>query len=1249
MTRTMPTDNAFLNMDNRLMTLNGRGLRNTIKRRAIFKFIKTNKINVTCLQECHILDKDIDLWKKEWGGEIFVLPGSEYSKGQIILISKKLNANQYVEEKFGDRILKLSFVLNDEKYSIVNVYGPNRDFDKEKFLFDLFDVCADIPNDVFYTVAGDFNMYLIELLDNIAGAPHDKRIVQMFNNLLLELGLVDVWRAFHGEDRLHTWSNVNSPWIARRLDFILCNEIMFDRIHSCEIVDVPHTDHKGVLIDFSCHNMSKGPGYWKFNSSYLSDPSYIELVQNIIQKVRRDFSDLSSRMLWDICKVQIREASIAYSKAKSRERQKKLRDLKAQLKEIETKLSSNRNDNDLLQRLQDTKLALNLHSLYSAQGAQTRSRVKWIEEGEKNTKYFLGLEKASQNNKVITRLVDDKDKVYSSQKELLEYQVKFYKDLFSKKVDFDKVRNHFEDFCHGIQIPELDEAGRASCEGLVDFTEAESALKQLRKDSAPGYDGLTGSFYQTFWPFIGDLVVNSFNEAFDVKEMSISQRKAIISLIHKGKELARDELGNWRPISLTNFDYKILAKILSNRFKGVVSDIIDEDQTAYIKGRNVTTILRLIDDVIEYVEVCNKTGAILALDYKKAFDSISKDYLIECFKLFGFGEDFIRWVETLMSKTESAVIHYGWVSEFFPVLSGVRQGCPFSCMAFILGVEILALKIRQSPEIKGIKIPTAHGGDISVKIQLYADDNTLFPNDTNDIICMLHLVNSFSVFSGLYLNFDKTEAMWIGSLRNSMATIGRIKWKLGESMIKILGIYFSNFDRASNLEINWSKKIESINKKIQCWQKRNLSIMGKVIVVKTFLISQFNYVLQALILPNHVLKSINTLIFRFLWQKQHSNRRAFEKVKRDVLCLDYKKGGLKMINIFDMQSSFVIKWFHLIFNNRDARFSQIPMSLFERIGPDLSLLKCNVTSKEFKGLGLITSQFWKQALKIWFDHNLFKDIAITNYYGQVLWNNSRIRYKHNVLFFENWCYTFPYVGDLFVDGNFMSLDSIQNILGKSGKVFFQYYALVNALRNEWRNHDLNDWNMNQEPTFCDEKISNLTTKSIRHNLVNEREKLPHSISFWSRKFNDVEIMPYFLLLYNCTKETRLRTLQWKILHNIYPTNILLFKMGKKDSDNCDYCNVRDFIEHFFCDCIVVRQIWHVLEEKIELILGHHFALSEIHKLFGVTKANVPACFVNKINHLLLIAKMCISKFKYGSYNDILLLFEYELKLRGFDH
>ena len=1231
-------------MDNRILTLNGRGLRNKLHRKAIFKYVKINKINVACLQECHILDTDIELWKKEWGGEMFVLPGSVHSKGQIILVSKKLNANQYAEEKFGDRILKVSFDLNDEKYSIINVYGPNNDSDKEDFLSDLFDVCVKIPDDVFYTVAGDYNMYLNEILDNISGAPHDSRIVKKFNDFLVGLGLLDVWRIFHAEDRQHTWSNVSSPWIARRLDFVLCNEMMFDRIHSCEIVEVPHTDHKGVLINFSAHKMSKGPGYWKFNSSCLSDVNYIELVKRVIQRVRLEFSDCSSQIVWDIAKIQIREASIAYSKNKSRERNKKNRMLELQLKEVEHKLSSDPNNDELLQKLQDTKLAIDLLSLYSAQGAQTRSRVKWIEEGEKNSKFFLGLEKASQNNKLITRLIDDKGNVYSNQKDLLDYQIKFYKNLFSKKGEFSDVQQHFDEFCENIQIPKLDDDARASCEGLVSIPEAEVALQQLKKDSAPGYDGLTGLFYQTFWPYISDLIIDSFNEAFDLKQMSISQRRAIITLIHKGKDLSRDELGNWRPISLTNFDYKILAKILANRFKGVISDIVDDDQTAYIRGRNITTILRLIDDVIEYVEVCNKTGAILALDYKKAFDSISKEYLLHCFKIFGFGDDFIQWVETLMSKTESAVIHYGWVSEFFPVLSGVRQGCPFSCYAFILGVEILALKIRQCPDIKGIRIPTV-GGSVSVKIQLYADDNTLFPSDSNDILCMMGIVNAFSIFSGLYLNFDKTEGMWIGSSRTSMAKIGRLKWNLGKSVIKILGIYFSNYDRASNLEINWTKKVDSMITKIKCWEKRNLSIMGKVIIVKTFLISQFNYVLQALFLPEEVLRSINTIVFRFLWKKQFSNRRAFEKVKRDVLCLGYDKGGLKMINIFDMQHAFIIKWFQQIYNNRDSLFAQIPLALLDKVGADFSVLKCNVSSKEFKGLGLIGSQFWRQALKTWIDYNCEQTVQSGNYYDQIIWNNDKIRFKHNVLFWQDWCSEYSYVGDLFVDDNFITLNQAKNSFGNNATVHFKYFALFNALPVDWRIPQRLDWHSN-EPMFCKEKVSQFSTKSVRINLVKKREKIPGSVSFWRRKFIDVDIMPYFKLLYACTKETRLRTLQWKILHNIYPTNILLYKMGKVNSSNCNFCGVRDFIEHFFCDCMQVRGIWRLAEDRIELLIGARFVLSDIHKLFGVTFNDVPSSLVNKINHVLLIVKMCISKYKFGSYNDILHLFKYELKLRG---
>ena len=99
----------------------------------------------------------------------------------------------------------------------------------------------------------------------------------------------------------------------------------------------------------------------------------------------------------------------------------------------------------------------------------------------------------------------------------------------------------------------------------------------------------------------------------------------------------------------------------------------------------------------------DKAGYLLALDYCKAFDSVSKDFIIEAFKLFGFGEQFTKWVKTLFSNTFSSINYGDWLSEPFNINCGIRQGCPFSPLAFVLAVEILAIKIRNS-SIKGIEL-----------------------------------------------------------------------------------------------------------------------------------------------------------------------------------------------------------------------------------------------------------------------------------------------------------------------------------------------------------------------------------------------------------------------------------------------------------------------------------------------------------------------------------------------------------------
>ena len=187
------------------------------------------------------------------------------------------------------------------------------------------------------------------------------------------------------------------------------------------------------------------------------------------------------------------------------------------------------------------------------------------------------------------------------------------------------------EFVNNLQIPKLTEAEKIQLECNITEKELGIALKGLNNKSAPGSDGLTASFYKFFWCQIKDMVTNSITHAYEAGELSISQKKAIITLIHKGKELAKDNINNWRPISLTNTDYKILAKLLTNRLSKVISNIIDPDQVGFMKGRNISTVIRTIDDTISYLGKRNKPGIIFALDYKAAFDTISKDYIIWAF------------------------------------------------------------------------------------------------------------------------------------------------------------------------------------------------------------------------------------------------------------------------------------------------------------------------------------------------------------------------------------------------------------------------------------------------------------------------------------------------------------------------------------------------------------------------------------------------------------------------------------------
>ena len=121
-----------------------------------------------------------------------------------------------------------------------------------------------------------------------------------------------------------------------------------------------------------------------------------------------------------------------------------------------------------------------------------------------------------------------------------------------------------------------------------------NSLQRLAESRAPGTDGLPAEFYKVFWNDISDLFLNSINYAYRSSQLSVTQRRGIIKLIPK-KDAEPNLIKNWRPISLINCDYKIAAKAIADRFKQVIPNIINYDQTGFLKGRFIGENIRLID------------------------------------------------------------------------------------------------------------------------------------------------------------------------------------------------------------------------------------------------------------------------------------------------------------------------------------------------------------------------------------------------------------------------------------------------------------------------------------------------------------------------------------------------------------------------------------------------------------------------------------------------------------------------------
>ena len=403
----------------------------------------------------------------------------------------------------------------------------------------------------------------------------------------------------------------------------------------------------------------------------------------------------------------------------------------------------------------------------------------------------------------------------------------------------------------------------------------------MENNKSPGLDGLSTNFYKCFWPILGHELTQVFNYAFDHGHLPLTQRRGVISLLFKKGD--RTQLQNWRPITLLNTDYKILTKALVNRLKHTLPFLIHTDQTGCIPGRTINDNLRHIQDTITYANEMNIPLALLSVDQLKAFDRVSHTFLFKTLAKFGFGPDFLRWIQLLYTDVASSVKVNGWLTAFIPLERGLRQGCTLSMPLYVLAAELLATHIRAHPNIRGLQHPSS-----TPTISQYADDTTLLLSDELSITNVFHTFKLYEEASGGKINLRKCKALWSRSFRHRTDNPTPFDWTNTYLPDKLLGLYISKTDCTDK---NVEQKIHKLRTITATWRHRDLSLKGKALVINGLLTSPLWYHAFNIHFPPWAIQEIEEIIYSFLWDNKRPS------INRDILALPITEGGLNIPGI----------------------------------------------------------------------------------------------------------------------------------------------------------------------------------------------------------------------------------------------------------------------------------------------------------------------------------------------------------------
>jgi hypothetical protein len=396
--------------------------------------------------------------------------------------------------------------------------------------------------------------------------------------------------------------------------------------------------------------------------------------------------------------------------------------------------------------------------------------------------------------------------------------------------------------------------------------------------------------------------------------------------------------------------------------------------------------------------------------------------------------------------------------------------------------------------------------------------------------------------------------------------------------------------------------------------QRDLSLKGKITVLKIILIPTFEFQSNNLFVPEEFVSQIHKMIFKFLWNDKPA------KIKGETVIADTEEGGLRMPHFPTIVASLKVLWIKRLLDEKCSKWKKLAWTLMNISEFDLM---CKHDSSLLKPL----SSFYSQVLEAWYSLYSKTPVGVEEICTEIIWNNKHLTVGGIPVFYRKWYDNgIIQVKDILSEsGEILTL----NELNESYKLnigFMEYCSLKNSIPKEWierlKNNKLSVETKEMEKSFH-EYVAKLQSSKVYWKMIVKYIKTPTAIEQWISEFpffDDTDFKAIFMLPAYTTKDTKLHCFQYKILHRIFPCNYLLTKWKIKNDIACSYCNLPDTIEHYFYECCECKTFWLFVENWFRKISNVYIPLRITNILFGIPFKQSQDKMLITLNFIILHGK-----------------------------